>query len=118
VPVKKDRNKLVSKLERAVDKGNAAALVSFLVLDTGADVKFHSGHFGAPLLKHGMEQARFGGSFMASLEPVRKSRPLLSRCSLCRFRSSIVRLMVATNSRSRSALGPSLFRSQHVGELG
>jgi hypothetical protein len=40
VAVEKDRDKLVSKLERAVDKGNAAALVGFLVFDAVADVKF------------------------------------------------------------------------------
>src|SRR5262249_41971773 len=45
VAVEKDRYKLVSKLERAVDKGNAAALVSFFIFDAVADVKFHSGHF-------------------------------------------------------------------------
>jgi hypothetical protein len=45
VAVEKDRDKLVSKLERAVDKGNAAALVSFLVFDAVANVKFRSGHF-------------------------------------------------------------------------
>src|SRR5262249_60114095 len=45
VAVEQDRDKLVSKLERAVDEGNAAALASFLVFDAVADVKFRSGHF-------------------------------------------------------------------------
>src|SRR5258708_2094938 len=34
-----------------------------------------------------------------------ESRPLCPRCFLCRFRSSMVRLMVAINSSSRSLLG-------------
>jgi len=71
----KDRDNLVSKLERAVDKGNAAALVTFLVFDTVADVKFHSGHFDAPLLKHrhgtGALWYAKDGSFIASLQPMR-----------------------------------------------
>src|SRR5262249_38860291 len=45
VAVEQDRDELVSYLERAGDKGNAAALVSFLVFDAVADVKFRSGHF-------------------------------------------------------------------------
>ena len=49
--VEQDRDKLVSKLERAVDKDNAAALVSSLVFDAIADMKFRR-HFGAPCLKH------------------------------------------------------------------
>ena len=35
--IEKDADKLVSKLERAVDKGNATALVSFLVFDAVHD---------------------------------------------------------------------------------
>jgi len=37
--VEQDRDKLVSKFKLAVDKGNAAALVSFLVFDAIADTK-------------------------------------------------------------------------------
>ena len=37
--VEQDRDELVSYLERAVDKGNAAALVRFLVFDAIADMK-------------------------------------------------------------------------------
>ena len=35
--IEKDADKLVSKLERAVDNGNATALVSFLVFDAVHD---------------------------------------------------------------------------------
>ena len=51
VAIENDRDKLVSKLERAVDKGNAAALVSFLVFDAVADVKFHTGHFRCSVIE-------------------------------------------------------------------
>jgi len=37
--VEQDRDKLASKFKLAVDKGNVAALVSFLVFDAIADTK-------------------------------------------------------------------------------
>jgi hypothetical protein len=65
-----------------------------------------------------MEQARFGGSFMASLQPMRLIAAAFVSLLPLSFQVFNSPVDGGDQFMVPLALGPSLFRSQHVGELG